>query len=76
MTSTPNQPHPDTTPEVDPSPETEPGDVPQGPQETNPDADDVPADTERGAPSRPHGDPLTDDAEPGQMPDHNTEVGA
>jgi hypothetical protein len=40
-----------------------PGDVPQGPQET----------------SRPDDDPEVDvplDAEPGQMPDHDTEVGA
>jgi hypothetical protein len=40
MTSAPSEPDRDLPPED--NPRTEPGDVPQGPQETNPDADDVP----------------------------------
>lgn len=52
---------PDESVPVDPS---DPAGVPVGPHETNPDADEqeVPLDK--------------DVVEPGQMPDHDTEVGA
>jgi hypothetical protein len=52
MTTTPDEPGPDL----------EPGDIPLGPQETNPDADDEPD--------------VPSETQPGQMPDHDTEVGA
>lgn len=61
MTEAPREPDPQ-------GPETQPGHVPQGPQETSPTEDpalEVPLDSA--------GD---GDAEPGQMPDHDTEVGA
>jgi hypothetical protein len=67
MTSTPQEPDQDPTvaPSGDPSPEKidpdTPGETPNDPA---------------GDPEKPHGDPLTDDSEPGQMPDHATDVGA
>lgn len=51
----PTHDRPDMTPEAP--------QVPQGPQETNPDAD-------------VSLDPEQDDAAPGQMPSHDTEIGA
>jgi hypothetical protein len=42
MTVAPQEPMRDPSATPDEAPDTEPGDVPQGPQETNPDADDQP----------------------------------
>jgi hypothetical protein len=62
--TTPHEPAPETEPEV------KEGDVTENPTKPDEDAQD-------GAPSRPHGDPLAQgEAKPGQMPDHDTEVGA
>ena len=69
MTTTPNEPHPDTTPEVVPS--GEPAPSPDNP--FDPTLDPEGGEPEPGGP----GSSLSeDDAAPGQMPDHDTGIGA
>ncbi|MBV9830476.1 MAG: hypothetical protein JOZ82_02695 [Marmoricola sp.] len=77
MTTTPNEPHPDTTPEVVPSGEPAPNpDNPFDPAIDPEGGEPEPGGPGSGAPDRPHGDPLTEDAAPGQIGDHDTEIGA
>jgi hypothetical protein len=78
MTVTPQVPTPDPYEEPGTEvPESEPGDVPQGPQETNPDADDEPQVPLDSGPDSEAGLETSNDVAPGQMPaSTNTEVGA